>query len=157
VDATDAIGAKLGCGLFRCAYEYGTDKVIKINTPVFNNFSVDWRTGMRQGNQREWHVWQKIQGTALEPYFARAIELTPSGDLIMERAECTFKFLECECQVHERERERLRMLSYALDCYDAYEDNVGLVNGQMKILDYQLVDLRRLSSGIRLVKEWQNV
>jgi hypothetical protein len=138
--------------VFRTVYGYGRGRVLKVNSFRSRAFSAAPRSGYLAANQREWHVWTRVQGTSLEPYFARAYGLTPAGDLIMHRATRVCK--EYACARPTLDAACILDLTDALDIYDAACENIGLIRGVPVILDYQLVDLRRLPTGIKMVEAW---
>jgi hypothetical protein len=145
-------GKVLGMGCFRLVLEYGPYLVLKIDHPVPSPLVE--RSASRRGrhagsaNRREWLVWTRVRKTPLAPYFAAAKELLEDGRLVMERG--TRSARKCPSAA------RMAALAVALDLYDGSEGNLGRVRGRLKFVDYQMVDLRRLTTGIKMVEAWRS-
>jgi hypothetical protein len=154
MNTSPQVGKKLGAGCFRQVFEYGPHLVIKkeVRSPLAKLVcSSDSRRGRQQGssNRREWLVWNAIAGTALAPYFAEAKALLPDGSLVMERAAR-------DCRGTRRGQDaRMLALAEALGMYDGCDENLGLFGRKLKFLDYQMLDLRKLETGVKLAQQWQ--
>lgn len=147
-------GKVLGKGLFRIVYEFGPKLVLKLDRPACHAALVspsDSRRGRHAGssNRREWLVWQKIQGTPLQPYFAEVKELREDGSLVMVRATHDCRGLPSGLDA------RMLELADTLGLYDGADRNIGRFGRRLKFLDYQMIDLRRLPTGVKLAQEWQ--
>jgi hypothetical protein len=147
-------GKFIASGCFRDVYAYGRGKVIKIEkeyVPCLVTGDAIRRVTRSGGpNEREWIVWNRVKDTPLAPYFAEVYEITPEGHIVMARAKRDCHRNTCGGYGESRFDD----LAMVLDIYDGYAENVGLFGKQLKLIDYPTIDLRRIPSGIKLVRSW---
>lgn len=158
-DDIDArFGKRLGRGLFRTAYAFGTDKVVKYERKA-------------TANRREWAIWCKVQGTPLAKYLCPMLAKSSDDCTLIQKRARTFEQhmapisrrinkLYYSDSTSQRSREKLDRLYAELDeareemrafvrdvenafdavgigAYDLHDGNIGFTrDGRMIVLDY---------------------